>query len=143
MYADNGLTMASIFPHAYPRLPNFKTLLIYGPYHPSAPLHLCLSHNALAPTNNVLLIAPSRVQLQAALKEFNDEWIDERGGYGSTAGLAMRTQMLFVLYFLSCVLVRRLLTRRSVIPQPRFTLPSSCLACTKLKMGERPVMSRS
>lgn len=96
--SGHGTTMASIFPQPSPCVPPFKTLLIHGPYHPSAPLHLCLSHAALVPTNRALFIAPSRAKLQTTLREFSDEWLNERGGHGLTSQSAMRVQMLFVLF---------------------------------------------
>ncbi|TCD67692.1 hypothetical protein EIP91_012058 [Steccherinum ochraceum] len=58
-------------------------------------MHLCLSHTAASPEHNALLLAPSRTKLQEGLKAFNDDWIDERGGHGSTSKSAMKVQMLY------------------------------------------------
>lgn len=91
-------TMPSLFPNSYPHLPDFSNLLIYGPYHASAPIHLCLSHAAVSPANTAVLIAPSRSKLRSALQDFQDEWSEERGGLGATSQLARRIEMMFVLF---------------------------------------------
>ncbi|KAH8106131.1 hypothetical protein BXZ70DRAFT_417776 [Cristinia sonorae] len=90
-----GGAMATIFPRPSPSLPPFKTLLIQGPYHPSAPLHLCLSHSTLSPTNSALVISPSRSKLQAALKESNEGWLYDHGGDGTTCSSSTRVQLLY------------------------------------------------
>ncbi|KAI0082597.1 hypothetical protein K474DRAFT_1655404 [Panus rudis PR-1116 ss-1] len=87
--------MASMFPAPSPKLPEFRTLLIQGPYHPSAPIHLCLSHNATHDPGKTLLLAPSRANLVSSLREFNDEWISEHGGDGSTHKLARDVNILY------------------------------------------------
>ncbi|KAI0291717.1 hypothetical protein BC826DRAFT_470817 [Russula brevipes] len=40
--------MTTVFPLPSPALPDFTTLLLKGPYHASAPIHLCLTHLAIA-----------------------------------------------------------------------------------------------
>lgn len=78
----------SIFPpnsSAKP-LPDFASLVIQGPYPPSAPLHLCLSHLTTGPqTNKALLISPSNKHLSSTLDEYNDAWLGEHAGHGSVA----------------------------------------------------------
>ena len=94
----NAPTMPSLFPNSYPHLPDFSNLLIYGPYHASAPVHFCLSHAAESPANTAVLIAPSRSKFRSALQGFRDEWLEERGGLGATSQLARRIEMMFVLF---------------------------------------------
>ncbi|KAJ7780936.1 hypothetical protein B0H16DRAFT_1682533 [Mycena metata] len=80
-------TMSSLFPSG-PPLPAFQSLLVKGPHHPSAPIHLALSHAAQCPGTRILMITPSRETMAAALREHNDDWIATRSGTGDVLGLA-------------------------------------------------------
>ncbi|KIJ19911.1 hypothetical protein PAXINDRAFT_47528, partial [Paxillus involutus ATCC 200175] len=71
-----------LFPEPASRLPGFRSLLVYGPYHPSAPIHLCLS---LAPADKAILFTPSRRLLLDSLRNYNDEWINSYSSIGSVA----------------------------------------------------------
>ncbi|OBZ76538.1 hypothetical protein A0H81_04029 [Grifola frondosa] len=70
-------------------------MLIKGSYHPSAPVHLVLSHCSQDPSSRALLLSPSRNALKDALIEFNDDWINCHGGEGRTCGCASRVNMLY------------------------------------------------
>ncbi|KAJ7284095.1 hypothetical protein C8J57DRAFT_1294378 [Mycena rebaudengoi] len=79
--------MASLFPSG-PKLPEFASLLVKGSYHPSAPIHLALSHAAHFPGTRTLLITPSRQTMVLALQNYNDDWISTHSGKGKTLDLA-------------------------------------------------------
>ncbi|KAJ7044639.1 hypothetical protein C8F04DRAFT_1350910 [Mycena alexandri] len=92
--------MASLFPSG-PPLPAFQSLLIKGPYHPSAPIHLALSHAATFPATSsqaatrILLITPSRETIAAALREHNDDWIGTHSGRGDVLQLSACTTVFY------------------------------------------------
>ncbi|KAF8605396.1 hypothetical protein BDV93DRAFT_554766 [Ceratobasidium sp. AG-I] len=79
----------SIFPPnlaATHSLPNFRSLIIQGPYPPSAPLHLCLSHLTPGPPSlKALLLSSSSTYLSNKLEEYNDAWLIEHAGSGAIA----------------------------------------------------------
>ncbi|OCH87890.1 hypothetical protein OBBRIDRAFT_795741 [Obba rivulosa] len=87
--------MVSVFPPPGPGLPAFRSLLIYGPYHPSAPVHLILSSLAQEPTSKSILISSSRSSLKTALVEHNDNWISMHGSSGKVSGCASRCEILY------------------------------------------------
>ncbi|KAI0921291.1 hypothetical protein AcW2_006308 [Taiwanofungus camphoratus] len=87
--------MTTLFPSPCPCLPAFRTLLISGPYHPSAPVHLTLSHNAQSPSAKAILFSPSRQTFATALKGFNDQWINEHGADGSTYRSSSRVNIFY------------------------------------------------
>ena len=86
----------SLFPPPGPPLPPFRSLLVKGKYHASAPIHLCLSHALLPETKKVVLVVPSRRALKASLKQLNDEWIKIHGGEGRNTGAASKVDVLSV-----------------------------------------------
>ena len=66
-----------------PPLPDFSTLLVQGPYHSSAPIHL--AYSALCdeepqPPRPVLFFTPSRRQFATDLKSFCDDWVLNEAG---------------------------------------------------------------
>jgi hypothetical protein len=71
--SDSGNRSASLFPHPGPSLPPFRTLLIKGSYHSSAPIHLCLSHTSQNPNSKAVLLTPSRQNLVDALTQYHDD----------------------------------------------------------------------
>lgn len=73
-------------------LPQFKSLLVHGPYLPVAPIHLALS---VPPPNTTLLFSPSRNALLHALQSHNDRWLTTRSGTGTVAGMSSRVTILF------------------------------------------------
>jgi hypothetical protein len=88
--------MASFFPpvNNSPKLPSsIKTLLVKGSYHPSAPIHFCLSLHGSAS----ILISPCRSAFATALGEFDDSWLDDHGGEGTVAMDLSRVKVLLVL----------------------------------------------
>ena len=91
---DGPPAMTSLFPPAGPQLPEFKSILITGNYHASAPIHLCLSHALQPETTRVVLVVASRSALTASLARLRDEWIDVHGGEGRTSGAASKVQIL-------------------------------------------------
>jgi hypothetical protein len=98
---DNGTlgrddTMTTVFPLPSPSLPDFTTLLLKGPYHASAPIHLCLTHLANRPGSRAVLLTPSRENFVAALRDLNDDWLNECGGYGAVSQVLSRVDVLFV-----------------------------------------------
>ncbi|KDR83339.1 hypothetical protein GALMADRAFT_55637 [Galerina marginata CBS 339.88] len=86
--------MTSLFPSPHPPLPDFSTLLIAGPYHASAPIHLALSSNLNTPRSRTILFAPSRSTLKQDLQRFNDSWLTARSGNGATSELASNVIVL-------------------------------------------------
>ncbi|KAJ7167498.1 hypothetical protein C8R46DRAFT_1093202 [Mycena filopes] len=111
--------MASLFPPNSngPPLPPFHTLLIKGPHHPSAPIHLALSKfqsQSVFPTvpststtasNNVnatgdeprvvMIAAPGRESLAGALRAHNDDWVGTHAGRGDVFALAGCTTVFY------------------------------------------------
>ncbi|KAJ6515568.1 hypothetical protein C8R45DRAFT_956937 [Mycena sanguinolenta] len=86
--------MASLFPTG-PTLPDFKSLVVKGHYHPSAPIHLALSHAANLPDAGVLMITPSRETIVTALREHNDDWMMANSGQGSVLELSSCTKVFY------------------------------------------------
>jgi hypothetical protein len=93
---DRDDSMTTVFPLPSPMLPDFTTLLLKGPYHASAPIHLCLTHLANRPGSRAVLLTPSRENFVAALRDFNDDWLNECGGYGAVSQVLSRVDVLFV-----------------------------------------------
>ncbi|KAF8138195.1 hypothetical protein EV363DRAFT_1413927 [Boletus edulis] len=73
-------------------LPQFKSLLVYGPYHPSAPIHLSLS---VPPPHSTLLFSPSRDTLLQALQGHPDEWLNTHSGTGTLASMSSRVTVFY------------------------------------------------
>ena len=79
----------SMFPPPGPQLPSFNTLLITGPYHPSAPIHLALSLDQRA-----ILLSPSRDAFLEDLQQFNDSWLNSHSGKGRFTSLTSNISIL-------------------------------------------------
>jgi len=87
-------TMASLFPpvNSSFKLPSgIKSLLIKGCYHASAPIHFCLSLRE-SPS---IFISPSRSTFAAALKDFDDDWLNVHGGEGIVARDLSRIKVFY------------------------------------------------
>ncbi|KAI0265136.1 hypothetical protein BC834DRAFT_880270 [Gloeopeniophorella convolvens] len=80
--------MTSVFPLPSPALPAFSSLLLAGPFHASAPP---------PPAARALLFTPSRARFAAALRAFNDDWLNECGGYGAVSQMLARVEVWYVL----------------------------------------------
>jgi hypothetical protein len=89
-----------VFPLPSPVLPEFTTLLLKGPYHASAPIHLCLTHLASRPGQRAVLLTPSRDNFVAALRDLNDDWLNECGGYGAVSQVLSRVDVLSVFFLI-------------------------------------------
>ncbi|KAI0320632.1 hypothetical protein OF83DRAFT_1169176 [Amylostereum chailletii] len=87
--------MTSLFPLPSPTLPEFSTLLLTGPYHPSAPIHLCLTHLVNRPETKGVFFTPSRQPFLNAVRQFNDDWLNECGGYGAVSEILTRVNVLY------------------------------------------------
>ncbi|KAG0705466.1 hypothetical protein DFH29DRAFT_906622 [Suillus ampliporus] len=84
--------MARMFPSSDPCLPPYKSLIVQGDYHPSAPIHLCLS----APTGaKALLLSSSRQALIHSLREYNDEWLLTESGTGNTCHSSSKVDIFY------------------------------------------------
>ncbi|KAH9846954.1 hypothetical protein C2E23DRAFT_742870 [Lenzites betulinus] len=89
--------MASLFPHPCPQLPEYQSLLIKGPYHASAPIHMLLSHATQYPDTKAILLTPRRAAFKDALVELNDAWLDRHSGDGSVGAASRRTEIFYPL----------------------------------------------
>ncbi|KAN0127094.1 hypothetical protein V8E53_015112 [Lactarius tabidus] len=87
--------MTTLFPLPSPPLPEFTTLLLKGPYHASAPIHLCLTHLASRPGTRAVLLTPSRDNFAAALRDLNDDWLNECGGFGAVYQVLSRVEVVY------------------------------------------------
>ncbi|KAH9947261.1 hypothetical protein B0H21DRAFT_739545 [Amylocystis lapponica] len=90
--------MPSLFPSSSstdPVLPPFRTLLLKGPYHTSAPFYFLLSHVAQNSSAKALMLTPSRQALMSASKQFSDEWLSAHGGEGRTCHWSSRVDILY------------------------------------------------
>ncbi|PCH41255.1 hypothetical protein WOLCODRAFT_70869 [Wolfiporia cocos MD-104 SS10] len=88
--------MVTLFPGPAAALPQFNTLVIQGPYHASAPVHLMLSHSKQYPEGRAICFASSRSSFMAAMSQFNDEWLAIHGGDGMTCAASSRVTMMRV-----------------------------------------------
>ncbi|KAI9428823.1 hypothetical protein H4582DRAFT_1803259 [Lactarius indigo] len=87
--------MTTLFPLPSPALPEFTTLLLKGQYHASAPIHLCLTHLANRPGTRAVLLTPSRDNFVAALRDLNDDWLNECGGFGAVYQVLSRVEVFY------------------------------------------------
>ncbi|KAJ6628951.1 hypothetical protein B0H10DRAFT_1717495, partial [Mycena sp. CBHHK59/15] len=78
-----------------PQLPEFKSLVVKGPYHPSAPIHLSLSYNVGAPAGQILFITPSRQAIVKALQNYKDDWISLHSGQGKILELSSCVRVFY------------------------------------------------
>ncbi|KAH9002377.1 hypothetical protein EDB86DRAFT_299594 [Lactarius hatsudake] len=87
--------MTTLFPLPSPALPEFTTLLLKGPFHASAPIHLCLTHLANRPGTRAVFLTPSRDNFVAALRDLNDDWLNECGGFGAVYEVLSRVEVFY------------------------------------------------
>ncbi|KAG8218390.1 hypothetical protein J3R82DRAFT_4013 [Butyriboletus roseoflavus] len=80
-----------LLPEPAPSLPRFKSLLVHGPYPPSAPVHLTLS---VPPPHHALLFTPSRPSFLQALHAHNDQWLNAHAATGTAATMSSRVTVL-------------------------------------------------
>ncbi|KAF8901696.1 hypothetical protein CPB84DRAFT_1679571 [Gymnopilus junonius] len=87
--------MLSLFPPPQPpSLPDFSTILITGPYHQSAPVHLALSSNTINPTGSTVIFAPSKETLKEGLQQLNDCWLTAHSGQGAITEITSKATVL-------------------------------------------------
>jgi hypothetical protein len=111
--------MTTVFPLPSPALPEFTTLLLKGPYHASAPIHLCLTHLANHPGTRAILLSPSRDNFITALRDLNDDWLNECRGYGAVSQVLSRVNVLFVSFIYAPLLDRLSLLQLLIHPTSR------------------------
>lgn len=87
--------MSSLFPPSGPNLPAFQSLLITGPYHSSAPVHLLLSHVEQNFSQKAILFVPSR---QVAINAIQDQWLNMNAGSGEICRRLSQVDVLSVLF---------------------------------------------
>lgn len=81
----------------FPELSFAKSLLIKGEYHPSAPIHFCISHlSHVSEEGTAVFITPSKESFVQTLVAYNDRWLGKYGGIGETAAKLSRVKVLFV-----------------------------------------------
>lgn len=81
----------------FPELPSNKSLLIKGDYHPSAPIHFCISHlSDVDDESTAVFITPSKEAFVQTLVAYNDRWLGKYGGSGQVAKKLSRVKVLFV-----------------------------------------------
>jgi len=68
---------------------------VKGPYHPSAPIHLTLSHAANFPATRALMITPSREAMATALRDHNDSWMATHSCHGKVLELSEYTTVYY------------------------------------------------
>ncbi|THV03285.1 hypothetical protein K435DRAFT_715656 [Dendrothele bispora CBS 962.96] len=85
--------MPSLLPFSDLQLPNFKSLLVQGPYHPSAPIHLALTHTAQQ--ENFITLFLSAAQLGDVLKDYNDRHLNSHSGLGNTSEVSSRIKIFY------------------------------------------------
>lgn len=113
--------MSSFFPLPSPVLPDFQSLLVTGPFHASALIHLCLTHlSDKPPRTRIIIFSPARQKLSRSILEFNDDWLNECGGYGAVAHVLSRVDIQFVSMSCSITLAdpRSDQYWRSYVPSP-------------------------
>ncbi|KIY73432.1 hypothetical protein CYLTODRAFT_240799 [Cylindrobasidium torrendii FP15055 ss-10] len=118
--------MPSLFPTRDARLPQTQSLLICGPFHPSAPIHYVLSAISEDKRDrDALFITSSRERMATAMKEYRDSWIEENGTHGRVGMDAARVRMFFP-------------------PTPtHFSLLNACLEIAKPSPGERKLQGKT
>ncbi|KAG1755903.1 hypothetical protein EDB19DRAFT_1663604 [Suillus lakei] len=84
--------MARMFPSSDPSLPPYKSLIVQGDYHPSAPIHMCLSVSRDA---KALLLSSARQALIQSLREYNDEWLLTDSGTGNTCHSSSKVDIFY------------------------------------------------
>ncbi|KLO05522.1 hypothetical protein SCHPADRAFT_946847 [Schizopora paradoxa] len=94
-----------VFGFQGPSLPPFETLLIRGPYPPSAPIHLSISHLktlenddevvASRRTSGVVMLSPNRQAFTSTLEDFNDGWLTSNAMTGNYASLLSKVNIYY------------------------------------------------
>ncbi|KAL0949598.1 hypothetical protein HGRIS_009645 [Hohenbuehelia grisea] len=90
--------MLSLFPPLHDLellVPECRTLLVKGPYHASAPIHLALSSVRHSQESTVLIISSSRVNIVRELQCYKDQWISSVSGTGRSMALAANIQLMY------------------------------------------------
>jgi len=125
-----------MFPlYHFPELPFSKSLLIKGDYHPSAPIHFCISHLSRANAEGTaVFITSSRDSFVQTLVAHNDRWLGKYGGSGEVATKLSRVKVLFVANFFRYDLLVGYLSREIRLATPRLFVswPCCCRCCTVL-----------
>jgi len=81
----------------FPELPFAKSLLVKGDYHPTAPIHFCVSHlSRVGAEDTAVLITPSKEAFVQTLVAYNDRWLGKYGGSGEVAAKLSQVKVLFV-----------------------------------------------
>ncbi|KAK1227420.1 hypothetical protein PQX77_009567 [Marasmius sp. AFHP31] len=87
--------MPSFFPNNVAPLPQFSSLLVKGPYHPSAPIHLALSTLDKSVEGTALFLSTSSIHLNLALRQYNDDWLTTQSGHGNLTAVSSRVQIFY------------------------------------------------
>ena len=119
----------------FPELPLAQTLLVKGDYHPSAPIHFCISH--LSRDNaegTAVFITPSKEAFVKTLVTYNDRWLGKYGGSGEVAAKLSRVKVLFVARIFRNNLYVGCLSREMLLatPRPFVNWPCYCQCCIAL-----------
>lgn len=84
----------SLFPPSAPKLPQFSSLFVTGPYHASAPIHLALSLKMENAETQPIILHPVRTNLKDGLKILNDAWLASHFGHGNMTELSSGVDIL-------------------------------------------------
>ncbi|TFK27092.1 hypothetical protein FA15DRAFT_666828 [Coprinopsis marcescibilis] len=87
--------MPGFFPNNNHRLPVFKSMLVIGPHHASAPIHLALSYAAEHPNSSPLILSSSRTSFKEDLVALNDGWISSTSRQGNMMEALSRVNLLY------------------------------------------------
>ncbi|ESK97517.1 hypothetical protein Moror_17696 [Moniliophthora roreri MCA 2997] len=87
--------MPSFFPDDHLQLPSFKSLLVKGPYHPSAPLYLALSQSTQSEDAPAVLLSSSSRKLNLSLRQYNDGWFTDNLGHGGISAVSSQVQIFY------------------------------------------------
>ncbi|PPQ95479.1 hypothetical protein CVT26_008507 [Gymnopilus dilepis] len=96
MHGVHSHRMLSLFPPPQPPpLPDFSSILIAGPYHQSALIHLALSATASTPPGSSIIFAPSKDALKEGLQLLNDAWLTAHSGEGATVEISSKVTIFY------------------------------------------------
>ncbi|KAH8830182.1 hypothetical protein DL96DRAFT_922274 [Flagelloscypha sp. PMI_526] len=85
----------SLFPPGGPGLPEFRSLLVSGCIHATAPIHLCLSLLRKSPPSaQAIIVTPSASKFAESLSSFSEAWFSQYALTGETALLMSRIRIL-------------------------------------------------
>ncbi|KAK7470850.1 hypothetical protein VKT23_002266 [Stygiomarasmius scandens] len=85
--------MPSLLPCDDLRLPELKSLLVQGPFHPTAPIHLALTHTAQNEHYTTLFLSAAKIE--NLLKDYNDLQLNSQSGHGITSEVSSRIKMVY------------------------------------------------